>query len=239
MSSLAAPRCGHIKVNGTQCGSPAQRNERFCYFHQHSRPITFAFGRRYHDYSSSEVILPAFEDAHSIQLTLRQVTELILRHKIDDKTAGLVLYALQIASSNLKRMELEKPQPEQVVIDLETESETPIAAITEAETAQQTSDEEINRSDEDLPTGTIQACYRPGPLHRKHEEAEGNSRSSHLLRDGDGVSIPVFEGEFPHTVELVGNRHGDFRAGFLNAIEDSLQAVHFHVEGQACADGRG
>jgi hypothetical protein len=108
MSSLAAPRCGHIKVNGTQCGSPAQRNERFCYFHQHSRPITFAVGRGYHDYSSSEVILPAFEDAHSIQLTLRQVTELILRHKIDDKTAGLVLYALQIASSNLKRMELEK-----------------------------------------------------------------------------------------------------------------------------------
>jgi len=115
------------------------------------------------------MILPAFEDAHSLQLTLRQVTELILRHKIDDKVAGLVLYALQIASSNLKRMELEKPQPEQVVTDLETESEseTPMAAVIENETPRESSDkssEDIKRSDEDLPPGTIQACYRPGPL---------------------------------------------------------------------------
>jgi hypothetical protein len=139
MSSSAAPRCRHIKVNGTQCGSPAQRNECFCYFHQHCRPITLDFRSGYRDYSSSEVILPAFEDAHSIQLALRQVTELILRRKIDDKTAGLVLYSLQIASSNLKRMELEKPQPEQVVIDLEMESETPMAAPIEAETARESS----------------------------------------------------------------------------------------------------
>jgi hypothetical protein len=75
-------------------------------------------------------------------------------------------------------MELEKPQPEQVVIDLETEkeSENPMAAITEDETARENSDkssdknsdEDIKRIDEDLPPGTIQACYRPynrlGPL---------------------------------------------------------------------------
>jgi hypothetical protein len=180
MSSLAAPRCLHIKVNGTQCGSPAQRNENFCYFHQHSRPITVEFGRSYHDYSRSKVILPAFEDAHSIQLTLRQVTELILRHKIDHKDAGLVLYALQIASSNLKRIELEKPQPEQVVIDVEKQSEwqTPIAVRIEDEPASETSpspqpdgktdpvnasteSSNIEQGEEDLPPGTIQACHRP------------------------------------------------------------------------------
>ena len=26
-------RCRHIKVNGTQCGSPALREEKYCYFH--------------------------------------------------------------------------------------------------------------------------------------------------------------------------------------------------------------
>jgi hypothetical protein len=26
-------RCRHIKVNGTQCGSPALRAEKYCYFH--------------------------------------------------------------------------------------------------------------------------------------------------------------------------------------------------------------
>jgi len=27
-------RCQHIKVNGTHCGSPALRRNRFCYFHK-------------------------------------------------------------------------------------------------------------------------------------------------------------------------------------------------------------
>ncbi|MBZ5655423.1 MAG: hypothetical protein LAO56_09095 [Acidobacteriia bacterium] len=78
-------------------------------------------------YTASEVHLPAFEDVHSIQFTLRQVTELILRHKIDLKEAGLILYALQIASSNLKRLELDEPEPEDVVTDAQIEHpvETP------------------------------------------------------------------------------------------------------------------
>jgi len=37
MSSLAAPRCRHIKVNGTQCGSPALRKKNFCFYHQQNR----------------------------------------------------------------------------------------------------------------------------------------------------------------------------------------------------------
>jgi len=28
------PRCTHIKTNGTQCGSPALRGRRFCFFHK-------------------------------------------------------------------------------------------------------------------------------------------------------------------------------------------------------------
>src|SRR5437762_12627530 len=32
--SLNIPRCRHLKVNGTQCGSPALKDHRFCYFHQ-------------------------------------------------------------------------------------------------------------------------------------------------------------------------------------------------------------
>ena len=125
------------------------------------------------------------EDAHSIQTVIRQVVQMVLQKRIERKAASLLLYALQIASSNLKRIELEKPQPEQVVIDLETESETPMAAFDEtardnpagAQAANHEGktrpvnastkcdeDEDIESSDEDLPPGTIQACYRPGPL---------------------------------------------------------------------------
>ena len=163
MSSFAAPRCRHIKVNGTQCGSPALRHKNFCFYHQQDRPLTvecYSEG----PYATGEIALPLFEDAHSVQTVIRQVVQMVLQKRLERKTASLLLYALQIASSNLKRMELEKPQPEQVVTNLETESETPMAANIEDETARESSDEDIKRNDEDLPPGTIQACYRPGPL---------------------------------------------------------------------------
>lgn len=120
MPTNEALKCQHIKTNGTQCGSPALKDNQFCYYHQHCRPLTWDYsGGSYRDCSQTELTLPVFEDAHAIQFTLRQVVELVLQHRIDDKKAGLVLYALQIASSNLKRFEREQPKPEQVVTGAE------------------------------------------------------------------------------------------------------------------------
>ena len=178
MSSFTAARCRHIKVSGTQCGSPALRNKIFCFYHHKGRPLP---GECYSDieYATGEINLPFFEDAHSIQAVIREVVQMVLQKRLERKTASLLLYALQIASSNLKRMELEKPQPEQVVTDLEPVLDphdawqAPIARS--AETASETSASapptnrdqkvgEVNASPgEDLPPGTIQACYRPGP----------------------------------------------------------------------------
>lgn len=115
MSSYEAPRCRHIKGNGVQCGSPALQDNLFCYYHQRCCTVKFEYGRNRGDYSRSDITLPVFEDAHSIQLTLRRVTELVLRHQIDQKDASLVLYALQLAMFNLKRMESEAPKPEEIV----------------------------------------------------------------------------------------------------------------------------
>jgi len=118
-------RCQHIKTNGTQCGSPALRNEAFCFNHRESRPERVKVGGEGGKKSTS-VLVPVFEDANSIQMVVRQVAMLVLEGKIDNKRAGLVLYALQIASSNLKRMEEEKPRPVQVVVDREKVAETPL-----------------------------------------------------------------------------------------------------------------
>jgi len=118
-------RCQHIKTNGTQCGSPALRNEAFCFNHRESRPerveVCGEGGQ-----GSTPVVVPVFEDASSIQMVVRQVAILVLQGKIDNKKAGLVLYALQIASSNLKHMEGEKPRPVQVVVDTEKVAKTPL-----------------------------------------------------------------------------------------------------------------
>ena len=126
MTNYPAKRCQHIKVNGTQCGSPALSNQNFCYYHQGCRPKVLTIRANCRDYSSVDFLLPAFEDANSIQFALRRVTELILINQLDYKKSGLLLYALQIASSNLKRIEAESPRPTQVVVDPETVSETPM-----------------------------------------------------------------------------------------------------------------
>jgi hypothetical protein len=119
---VAIRRCQHIKVNGTQCGSPARRKEPFCHFHRENQPERVKVGGE----GGVEVLMPVLEDAQSIQTVVRQVAMLVLGGKIDNKQAGLLLYSMQIASANLKRIEAEKPRPEQVVIDPEKVAKTPI-----------------------------------------------------------------------------------------------------------------
>ncbi len=118
-------RCQHIKVNGTQCGSPALRKGQFCHYHNESRPTRVQVpGER--GQASGAILVPVFEDANAIQTVVRQVAIMVLEKKIESKAAGLVLYALQIASSNLKRMDAEKPRPVQVVVDPKKVAETPL-----------------------------------------------------------------------------------------------------------------
>jgi len=197
MSSSEAPRCRHIKVSGTQCGSPAVRSKSFCYYHQQHRPIV---AECYSDieYATGEILLPVFEDAHSVQCVIRQVMQMLLQKRIERRTASLLLYALQIASSNLKRMELEKPQPEQVVIDVVTplKYEPPIAApeVKEEEVREPAEEASAHaqlhnaqlikpepsmdrsRGEEELPPGTIQACHRPRQCESNSTKTETSAR---------------------------------------------------------------
>jgi hypothetical protein len=90
--------CQHIKTNGVQCQSPALRDTNFCYFHG-------AMNRQRRQ--SDPFLLPALEDANAIQIAVQEVIEALLEKRIDNKRAGLLLYALQIASANLKRVNFE------------------------------------------------------------------------------------------------------------------------------------
>ncbi len=192
MSSFTAARCRHIKVNGTQCGSPALRSKNFCFYHQKDRPCPLPCFSDI-EYATGEITLPFFEDAHSIQAVIRQVVQMVLQQRLERKIASLLLYALQIASSNLKRMELEKPQPEQVVTDLEPVDpdeawQAPIARS--GETAGETSasasptngDQKVGEvSGEDLPPGTIQACYRLGPQKQNRPRQSRPQRKQYVI----------------------------------------------------------
>src|ERR1700719_1890216 len=130
--------CQHIKMNGDRCGAPALRGEKLCRFHNFCGSVQV-------DVSTSAAVpaapffLPALEDAASIQLAITQVCEHLLHRRLDAKKAGILLYAMQVASSNLGRLSQEKTQ--------ENPNQSP-------------SDAPVSSEPDRLPPGTIQASER-------------------------------------------------------------------------------
>ncbi len=147
-------RCEHIKVNGTQCGSPAIRKNSFCYFHKRWREqhITFATTAK----TVPAIDLPVLEDANSIQVSIMQVLNLLLTGHIEHKTAGLLLYGLQTASANLRHTHFD-PYPRDVVINPATVGETHLG-----EDVWQDSDFNGKEKDESAPEKNLQK--KPDPL---------------------------------------------------------------------------
>jgi hypothetical protein len=117
-------RCQHLKINGTQCGSPALRRNRFCFFHKRFQDerIRLSADRRR---GVATFVLPVLEDANSIQIALMQVMRLLLSQQIDHKTASLLLYALQTASTNLRLTNF-KPLTNDVILDVRDVANTPL-----------------------------------------------------------------------------------------------------------------
>ncbi len=119
-------RCQHIKINGTQCGSPALRREIYCFFHMRWALKSMEIDEnRQRERWNATLALP--EDADSIQMGLGEVIRLMLTRQMDHRTAALTLYALQTASANMKRTSFEPP-PTTVVIDRECVGQRPIGA---------------------------------------------------------------------------------------------------------------
>src|SRR5205807_5096742 len=109
------PRCQHVKVNGTQCGSPALRLRRLCFFHNNIRR---EHKKNRADETAKRLFeLPLLEDANSVQTALMKVIQMLGSGGLDHKTAGLMLYALQTASSNLRHVDFEAAEVTNVVID--------------------------------------------------------------------------------------------------------------------------
>ena len=113
------PRCQHVKTNGTQCGSPALRRRRLCFFHDRIRNQRVADRK-----SLIRFDLPLLEDANAVQMALMQVIQRLGSGTMDPKTAGLMLYALQTASINLRYTDFEAAKATDVVIDRDTVAAT-------------------------------------------------------------------------------------------------------------------
>jgi hypothetical protein len=116
------PRCQHVKVNGVQCGSPALRRKRRCYFHEGVRAERAKV--KADQFAQRRFEMPVLEDANAVQVALMNVMQMLARGQMEVKIAGLLLYGLQTASANLRHTKFEAEKVTDVVIDCNTVDQT-------------------------------------------------------------------------------------------------------------------
>ena len=81
--------CRHIRTSGGRCRAAALANESYCYYHLTQRRLSITLD------------LPPLEDRHSIQVAVSRVLTSLAAGLLDRRDAGMYLYGIQIASSNL------------------------------------------------------------------------------------------------------------------------------------------
>jgi hypothetical protein len=116
--------CRHIKLNGERCGSPALRDQAFCYFHRtladrHPKPpasdhtptilhpMDPTRELQIAAITQPHLNLPPLEDRESIQLAASIIVGALARNTLDPARAGTLLYGLQVASTNAARLSRE------------------------------------------------------------------------------------------------------------------------------------
>jgi hypothetical protein len=164
-------RCQHIKVNGTQCGCPALRRNKLCYFHKrhHEERLTLNADRARRRRNVT-IDLPVLEDANAIQVSLMQIMRLLVAGQIEGKTAGLLLYALQTASANLSRTMFE-PYIRSIVVDPANIAETRLGAQA-WDDSDFASGEEDDEEDE---VGRVEALERSRNIAKRKAELEAEA----------------------------------------------------------------
>jgi hypothetical protein len=131
----ASPRCCWIKEDGTQCRSPKMRTNHRCFAHM-----------QMYEAQPQKFTLPAAEDANGIQLAIRRVQRALIDDEISEKKAGLLLYSLQIASTNLERTTFGE-NPEEMVTDfVYLDEQTPAETQKHGEEGKRSGDRVIGTS---------------------------------------------------------------------------------------------
>lgn len=102
-------RCQFIKADGKQCGSPALKRKRLCYFHSKTTDGRKRGKRQGKDADSPsgmrgpELELPVLEDDLAIQMAITDICRRLASESLEPKRAATLLYGLQVAAVAVRR----------------------------------------------------------------------------------------------------------------------------------------
>src|ERR1700722_1443181 len=168
-------QCRHIFTDGRRCGSKCLHAEPLCYYHHTTRGKAQRRAQQSAPYTDrlSTFELPLPEDRAAIQLAIGEIMLRIAGGNLDSKRAGLLLYALQIASLNLPREPRNAPETavetvEEITHDPDLGALAPeheLIPAAPAKTLMQELLEEFRRDDQPATLRTLQACEGFGVPH--------------------------------------------------------------------------
>src|SRR5216684_1334674 len=107
-----APRCQWVRQDGTSCGSPQMKQHIYCFAH-----MQMAEAR------TLMLKLPPPEDANAIQVGLMRIQKALLEDTISTKKAGLLLYSMQLALTNVGQTTFGQAKDEELVTETVSEEE--------------------------------------------------------------------------------------------------------------------
>ena len=96
--------CRHVHTDGRRCGSPALRAQNFCYYHDRTRLPRAPLAGRLGMFRMQPI-----DDRAAIQIALYDILSRLTAGDLDTKRASILLYGLQIASSNLAARDKQQP----------------------------------------------------------------------------------------------------------------------------------
>src|SRR5580765_2980474 len=121
-----APRCQWVRQDGTSCGSPQMKQHIYCFAH-----MQMAEAR------TLMLMLPVAEDANAIQIGLMQIQKALIEDRISMKKAGLLLYSMQLALTNVGQTTFGQAKDEEMgreTVDEEEALSRQQSAISEEQT---------------------------------------------------------------------------------------------------------
>ncbi|HEV7519656.1 MAG TPA: hypothetical protein VGP89_01060, partial [Candidatus Angelobacter sp.] len=101
-----APRCRWVRQDGTSCRSPKMKQHIYCFAH-----------RQMAEARTLMLMLPAAEDANAIQVGLMRIQKARIEDTISTKKAGLLLYSMQLALTNVGQTTFGQAKDEEMVRD--------------------------------------------------------------------------------------------------------------------------
>jgi len=107
-----APRCQWLKQDGTACRSPQMKQHIYCFAH-----------RQMAQARELMLMLPVVEDANAIQVGLMRIQKALIEDTISMKKAGLLLYSMQLAMTNVGQTTFGQAKDEEMVRETVDEDE--------------------------------------------------------------------------------------------------------------------